>query len=156
MSMLAADGGEYRARLLSMGLTISPSPKARQLLTMYIQTSMPEERICCVPRVGWHDGAFVLPDETFGIGERVLFQSAAGSEHRLRVAGTLADWQTQVARYCEGNPRLVFAGYSTLYKLYVVRPLVSENEEMEGSSVHEFLREFAREMRHSFFGAASS
>jgi hypothetical protein len=99
MSMLAGDGGEYRARLLSMGLTISPSRKARELLTIYIQTSMPDERVRCVARVGWHDGAFVLPDETFGKGERVLFQSSAGAEHRLRAAGTLEEWQTSVARY---------------------------------------------------------
>lgn len=109
MSMLAGDGGEYRARLLSMGLIISPSRKARELLTTYIQTSMPDERVRCVARVGWHDGAFVLPDETFGIGERVLFQSSAGTEHRLRMAGTLADWQTNIARYCVGNTRLAFA-----------------------------------------------
>lgn len=109
MSMLAGDGGEYRARLLSMGLTISPSRKARELLTTYIQTSMPDERVRCVARVGWHDGAFVLPDETFGQGERVLFQSSAGAEHRLRVVGTLEEWQTFVARYCIGNSRLIFA-----------------------------------------------
>lgn len=109
MSMLAGDGGEYRARLLSMGLTISPSRKARELLTTYIQTSMPDERVRCVARVGWHDGAFVLPDETFGAGERVLFQSAAGADHRLRVAGTLTEWQEQIARYCVGNSRLIFA-----------------------------------------------
>lgn len=109
MSMLAGDGGEYRARLLSMGLIISPSRKARELLTTYIQTSMPDERVRCVARVGWHDGAFVLPDETFGQGERVLFQSSAGAEHRLRVAGTLEAWQKFVSRYCVGNSRLIFA-----------------------------------------------
>jgi putative DNA primase/helicase len=109
MSMLAGDGTEYRSRLLSMGLVISSSRKARELLTTYIQSSMPDQRVRCVSRVGWHDEAYVLPDERFGTGERVLYQSTGQVDHRFRVSGTLADWQTDVARHCVGNSRLVFA-----------------------------------------------
>ncbi|HET9530930.1 MAG TPA: DUF927 domain-containing protein [Blastocatellia bacterium] len=61
--------------------------------------------------VGWYEGAFVLPDDTFGDTgkERMLYQSPTGSHHNIRVGGTLQDWQVNVARYCTGNPRLVFA-----------------------------------------------
>jgi putative DNA primase/helicase len=110
MSLLAGEGSDYRSHLLSMGLTIAPSRKARELLTIYIQTASPDDRVRCVDRVGWYEGAFVLPDVTFGNGgnEQVFFQSATGSHHNLRVGGSLSDWQENVARYCVGNSRLVF------------------------------------------------
>ena len=41
--MLSGDGGEYRATLLNMGLRIATTPRARNLLTQYIQTRTPEE-----------------------------------------------------------------------------------------------------------------
>lgn len=109
MSMLAGDGTDYRSRLLSMGLLISSNRKARELLTHYIQSSMPEQRVRCTSRVGWHEETYVLPDEQFGGAERVLYQSAAYVDHRFRIAGRLTDWQTEVAEYCRGNSRLIFA-----------------------------------------------
>lgn len=110
MEMLSGDGSDYRKHLLSLGLAISPTRKARELLTTYIQISNPDERVRCVDRVGWHDKAFVLPDETFGDweSEQVLFQSV-NTHHNLRVNGSLEDWQEKVARNCQGNSRLVFA-----------------------------------------------
>ncbi|MDQ3651547.1 MAG: DUF927 domain-containing protein [Acidobacteriota bacterium] len=111
MSLLSGDGNEYRSRLLSEGLTIAPSRKARELLTIYIQSSHPDERVRCVSRVGWHNGAFVLPDETFSPTgmEQILFQTVSEPNHRLRVAGTLQDWQEHISRCCVGNSRLAFA-----------------------------------------------
>lgn len=109
MSMLAGDGTEYRSRLLSMGLLISSNRKVRELLPTYIQSSLPDQRIRCTSRVGWHDETYVLPDEQFGGGERVLYQSAGHLDHRFKVAGSLIDWQTEVAAYCPGNSRLTFA-----------------------------------------------
>jgi putative DNA primase/helicase len=111
MSLLSGDGSDYRSRLLSMGLTIAPSRKARDLLTTYIQSSHPDERVRCVPRVGWHNGAFVLPDETFCQDEKeqILFQTTSELNHRLRISGTLHDWQDNISRYCAGNSRLAFA-----------------------------------------------
>ena len=110
MSILSGDGNELRARLLSGGLEISPSRKARELLTTYIQTAKPEGKARCVSRIGWHDSSFVLPDITIGCGEgeQVLYQSACGTEHNYRTAGTLEEWQAQVGRPCSGNSRLLF------------------------------------------------
>ena len=111
MSLLSGDGNEYRSRLLNMGLTIAPNRKARELLTTYIQTAKPDERVRCVDHIGWHNGVFVLPDETFGENgnERVLFQSRTGSHHNIKVSGMLQDWQTDIAGLCVGNSRLIFA-----------------------------------------------
>ena len=108
--MLSGDGGEYRATLLNMGLRIASTPRARNLLTQYIQTRQPEEFASCTDRVGWHGRAFVLPRETIGdSGERIVFQSDSPIENTFRVKGTTEQWRARVGALCTGNSRLVFA-----------------------------------------------
>lgn len=108
--MLSGDGGEYRAALLNMGLCIAPSPRARNLLTQFIQTRQPEAFATCTDRIGWHGRAFVLPHETLGDGaERVVFQSETAMENTFRVKGTPEQWRQTVGASCLGNSRLAFA-----------------------------------------------
>ena len=108
--MLSGDGGEYRATLLNMGLRIATSPRARNLLTQYIQSRQPEQHALCTDKTGWHGHAFVLPHETIGgDGERIVFQTEAAMENTFRVRGTTAQWRERVAALCAGNSRLVFA-----------------------------------------------
>lgn len=108
--MLSGDGGEYRAALLGMGLLIAPNPRARNLLTQYIQTRQPAEFATCTDRIGWHGTAFVLPHETIGDeAERVVFQSESAMENTFRVRGTPEQWAQRIAAPCAGNSRLVFA-----------------------------------------------
>jgi uncharacterized protein (DUF927 family) len=111
MSLLAGDGNEYRARLLDGGLFIAPGKRARDLLTVYLQTTRTEARALCVTRIGWHGGTFVFPGETIGrsSAERVLFQTPHESEHLFNMAGTLDDWRANVGRFCRGNSRLIVA-----------------------------------------------
>lgn len=109
--MLSADGGEYRATLLNMGLRIATTPRARNLLTQYIQTRQPGEFASCTDRIGWHNGrAFVLPRETIGDdAERIVFQSDNAVENTFKSKGTPEQWRERVGVLCEGNSRLVFA-----------------------------------------------
>ncbi len=110
MEMLKGDGAEYRGALLSMGLQIAGTNKARNLLTQYIQTAQVEQRARCVERTGWHGNVFVMPERTIGEDEeRILYQSATASHGTFKQKGKLADWQTKVAALCVGNSRLVFA-----------------------------------------------
>jgi len=110
MELLSGDGNEYRRMLLSMGLQIGGSGKARNLLTQYIQTAQVEQRARCVERTGWHGNVFVLPDRTIGEDdERILFQSASATPGTFRQKGKLFTWQANVAALCAGNSRLVFA-----------------------------------------------
>jgi uncharacterized protein (DUF927 family) len=110
MELLSGDGNEYRRMLLSMGLQIGGSGKARNLLTQYIQTAQVEQRARCVERTGWHGNVFVMPDRTIGEDEeRILFQSASATPGTFKRKGKLTDWQTNVAARCAGNSRLVFA-----------------------------------------------
>ncbi|OQW87023.1 MAG: hypothetical protein BWK72_14895 [Rhodoferax ferrireducens] len=110
--MLSADGGEYRATLLNMGLRIATTPRARNLLTQYIQTRAPAEFASCTDRIGWHGTAFVLPRETVTSGtdaERIVFQSDAPIENTFKTKGTPDQWRDRVGALCVGNSRLVFA-----------------------------------------------
>ncbi|MDD3381581.1 MAG: DUF927 domain-containing protein, partial [Rugosibacter sp.] len=110
--MLSADGGEYRATLFSMGLRIATTPRARNLLTQYLQSRAPEEFASCTDRIGWHGRAFVLPRETITSGndaERIVFQSDAPIENTFRTKGTPEQWRDRVGAMCVGNSRLAFA-----------------------------------------------
>lgn len=125
--MLAGDGGEYRAALLNMGLRIAPSPRARNLLTQYIQTRQPDEFASCTDRVGWHGRAFVLPDLTIGDSdERIVFQSESAMENTYRQRGTLDAWRHRVAAPCAGNSRLVFSA-SLSFAAALMRPAGMES-----------------------------
>ncbi len=109
LELVAGDGGEYRRALLSMGLEIAPSLQARQHLTEYIQTAPVTARARCVQKTGWHDGVFVLADETLGEnGERILLQSLNEPPARS-TAGTLEQWRDELAALCVGNSRLTLA-----------------------------------------------
>jgi uncharacterized protein (DUF927 family)/5S rRNA maturation endonuclease (ribonuclease M5) len=111
MSLLAGDGNEYRAKLLDGGLFLAPGRKARELLTVYLQSMQPETRALCVARIGWHGGNFVLPGGSIGRegAETVLFQTPFDTDHYLNVSGTVDDWRENVGRFCSGNSRLILA-----------------------------------------------
>lgn len=114
--MLAGDGSEYRSVLLSLGLRIAAGTKARNLLTLYLQTRQPPEVAVCTDRIGWHGRAFVLPRETLNVPaddeegpERIVYQTDGPSENPFRVRGTLDGWRMRVGALCIGNSRLTFA-----------------------------------------------
>lgn len=109
MEMLAGDSTDFRRVLLSLGLAIAPSSRARQLLTQYVQTARVGTRAVCTDRTGWHNGAYVLPDETIGEDdERVLLQTR-GEPPKMRQAGSAEEWRDRVGRLCVGNSRLILA-----------------------------------------------
>jgi putative DNA primase/helicase len=111
MSLLAGDGNEYRARLLDGGLFLAPGRRARELLTVYLQTMRPKARALCVARVGWNEDNFVLPGTTIGpVGAgTILFQTPFETDHLLNVSGTLDEWRENVSQFCSGNSRLILA-----------------------------------------------
>lgn len=113
-SMLAGDGTQYRATLLSMGLPIGPAAAARNYLNVYIQSQNTDVRVRCTDRIGWHDDVYVLPDKTLGEGtEKVIFQAADVVVSQFRQRGTLAQWRDEVSAHCRGNSRLLFCVSAT-------------------------------------------
>lgn len=111
MALLAGGGDEYRARLLALGLRLAPGARAKQRLHEYLSETLPTDRVRCVSRLGWHGSVYVLPDATYGAtgGEAVRMQTDAPLDHAYREAGTLAEWQREVAAPCAGQSRLLLA-----------------------------------------------
>jgi len=111
LSLLAKDSGEFRGKLLSLGLKVSAARGVPDLLRQYLQMSDPATFAVTVERIGWHGDTFVLPEENIGPadGEMILFQAAREMGHNLRANGTsLEQWRQHVSRYCSGNSRLLF------------------------------------------------
>ncbi len=93
---------------------------------VYITSSKPTHRARCVNRTGWYNNVFVFPNRTIGeCLEIILYQS----ENPLRdycQSGTLAEWQKNIASYCCGNSRLIFA-ISTAFAALLLHPSGSES-----------------------------
>ena len=105
MELLAGDGRELRAELLSMGLEIDP--KAKSSLPLYLQATAPKQVMHCATQVGWCGRSFVLPEQVIGQdAARVVFQSGAHQSGEYTQAGTLDDWRGSVAKMAIGNPLL--------------------------------------------------
>lgn len=109
--LLAADGGaEVVKLLLSLGLILGPGRNAKGRLVEYLQQANPPERAMLVHRLGWHGQSFMLPNMTVGAAdERLVFLAGAKTLNTAAVAGSLTEWQREVARYCVGNHRLVLS-----------------------------------------------
>jgi putative DNA primase/helicase len=110
MSLAAGDGSEIRAELLDQGLNIEPFRQAGTRVIQYITSSAPSDTWLSVARPGWHGDYFIMPDETFGEGERrAVLQRERSFKHSFRVQGTLVEWQDNIGQYCVSNAYLAFA-----------------------------------------------
>ena len=107
MELLNRQGGEWFGTLLSGGWFGVPGTRAK--LATFLSSVRPRRRIRCVPRVGWHESAYVLPDAVFGStgNESVVLQSAYHTG-LYGTAGTLEGWR-EIGELCVGNVRLSFA-----------------------------------------------
>jgi len=112
MELLASDASAVRSRLLGEGLPfIITNARLRERFTEYLQSAAATRRMLCVSRVGWHDGTYVLPEESVGPeeGEEILYQTHSEAVHHWKVRGTADEWRDQVGRRCAGNSRLIVA-----------------------------------------------
>jgi hypothetical protein len=111
---------EIAEELEHAGLHCGLDARAHDLLKRFISAVNPKRLLRCVARTGWHqaEGApvFVLPGgEAFGRGAADFIlqadaaSNAAEAVHRYCAAGTLADWQTNVAAPAVGNDRLALS-----------------------------------------------
>jgi putative DNA primase/helicase len=124
--MLAGDGGDALGVLLSGGVEISQHKK-REVLR-YIASQHPKRHMRAATATGWHDGAFVLPDEVIGADD-VWFQ-ATGRTAPYGTAGTLDGWKSGVAAMAKGNP-LVMLAISAAFAGVLLEPLC-----IDGAGVH--------------------
>jgi uncharacterized protein (DUF927 family) len=96
------------ATLEAHGLRCNYAKKAQASLRQVLESMRPEHRLQAVERGGWHCGAYVLPDGTV-YGEGIILRPEL-RRHDLScaMAGTVKDWQDQVARYAIGYSRVAF------------------------------------------------
>ncbi len=111
MDLLSSDGGKILGVLWGMGLQISTKRKAKEKLLEYITRCTPIQRARIVMQTGWHEGLFVLPNETVGYisKERVIYQNLTNTDSKLEILGSLIDWKKNIASKAIGNSRLILA-----------------------------------------------
>lgn len=106
---LAGDGAEVRKRLLSRGLVINPSPKARSPLQVALLGLTTPSRVRLEASTGWHGDVYVLPHRTVGAGpqEPVLYQGRGAASYHAE-AGSYIAWKAKIAAPMVGNAAGVF------------------------------------------------
>ncbi|WDG76201.1 DUF927 domain-containing protein [Pseudomonas chlororaphis] len=105
-------GKDVLGPLVDMGLRLSGSRSgrnARNDLQSYLGGFDSAQRARLVTRLGWHDSAFLLPEQQVGVhSEHLHFYEAGAQLPPISEAGTLEQWQQQIGALCIGNHRLAF------------------------------------------------
>ena len=105
-------GKDVLGPLVDMGLRLAgtrSSRNARNDLQSYFQGFDSAQRARLVTRLGWHDSAFLLPEQQLGSHtEHLHFYEAGTQLPPISEAGTLEQWQEQIGALCVGNHRLAF------------------------------------------------
>ncbi len=110
LALLQGNGADVRSELARLGLAISPTKAAQDLLLAYLQVWPVKAQARCVDRLGWHGAVYVTPNESIGqTDEIVVFQQAQAIEPAFAIAGSVEQWRAAVAALAVGNSRLVFA-----------------------------------------------
>lgn len=105
-------GKDVLGPLVDMGLRLAGSRSgrnARNDLQSYLGGFDSAQRARLVTRLGWHNSAFLLPEQQVGAhSEHLHFYEAGAQLPPISEAGTLEQWQEQIGALCAGNHRLAF------------------------------------------------
>ena len=104
--LLQGQGREYAQILARGGYSIAPGQAAK--FAAFIQGIKTDRFVTCVPRIGWHKGAYVMPDTAYGVPADTVVLQSARHMGMFRTGGTLEGWK-EIASLCAGNSRLAFA-----------------------------------------------
>jgi hypothetical protein len=113
----------------------------------------------CYRGSGYQGGACVHSSVDVGRpGNVPLFWAATFRKPQATAAALRIYWSWNARDRWEApaNPRLAFAGRPALYKLYLVRPMTSNNEQLEDDACKDFLRLFLPLLERSLFPGAGS
>lgn len=113
---MAANLSEAWSALADAGFWFSEQKKHRERLAAYLNRKDDAvAQALAVSKVGWHQSggrwSFLLPDATISNGEEDenVVLTARDSVGAFNVAGTLEDWQREIAEAVGGNSRPMFA-----------------------------------------------
>jgi putative DNA primase/helicase len=127
MDCLVGEPTELLKELAREGLDFPYNSERK--VAEYIASEKPLRRVLCVDTPGWSSAkAFVLPTQT--IGELDVFYQAHSRTAVYGSAGTLEDWQSQIAAPAVGNPKLMF-GISFALSGPLLKPL-----SLSGAGIH--------------------
>ncbi len=104
--LLQGQGREYAQILARGGYSIAPGQAAK--FAAFIQGIRTTRFVTCVPRIGWHERAYVMPDLAYGVPADTVVLQSARHVGMFRTGGTLEGWK-EIVSLCAGNSRLVFA-----------------------------------------------
>jgi uncharacterized protein (DUF927 family) len=114
--LLAGDPLTIRQQLLDGGLHLTSTRSAQNKLARYLSEAKPKKRLRVVSRTGWHDhagkAAFVLPNATLvaeGKPDIFLQTENSATNPPIAQAGTLQDWQANIAALAVKNSRLALS-----------------------------------------------
>lgn len=92
------------------GLEIDPHRNSKKRLSEYLQRAKPTMRVKLVHKLGWSQGAYVLPYEVIGNPEEPIhYQSGRNLLNNSALNGSLDGWRNNVAIYCKDNPVVMFS-----------------------------------------------
>jgi putative DNA primase/helicase len=104
MSEISGKCEQFFGRLMDAGFICSNRKIDRDSIVRYILQTKVQQRVTRTLKTGWVGDVFAFPDKVCGVADTRVVCTAP---HIREVKGTLADWQSNVARYCVGNSRLV-------------------------------------------------
>ena len=143
LPLISDDGTNVRKIISDGGVVIPPESLPRKMLNCYLQYAEPESEEVAelVYQVGWHDEAYVTPNEIIGEEHlnphRIIVFKNEGFQNVFEQKGTLQEWKENISIMCLGNPRLMFAISASLASVILTKL------EIEGGGFH-------------FFGSSSS
>lgn len=107
--LFLGEGHDGVKQLADLGLEIASGRQTLDRLKAYIVGARTERRARLVDQTGWHGRAFVFPDGAIGENdELLLFRGNRRALGAYATRGSLSDWQTNIAHWANGNPRLMF------------------------------------------------
>lgn len=140
---LLGDGVEPVKKLSDNGLRVGGFKAAKHLMT-YLRNLNPDTRVRTVYALGWHDfgnpnqhpdkrpRAFLWPDGYISgpHSEQMRLHHSVKQLNSAACAGTLEEWQREIAALCVDNSRLAFAvscGFAAPMMTLLERPTVGFN-----------------------------
>lgn len=113
MRLFASDrGAKVLEELYSRGLAVDSHRNSKNRVLDYLQKAarVTTKRMRLVNRMGWHGSAYMSPVGVIGDSDEPMhYYSERTCLNRAQITGSLQGWQDNIARYCTGNPVLMFA-----------------------------------------------
>ena len=107
--MLAKDGDQICVHLISHGFIYAGTSLSKRKLFEYISSSVPKKETILLSRTGFFDDIYIRADRVIGKAKDGVILDDSVNDESVASAGTLQEWNENVAKYCVGNSRLIFA-----------------------------------------------